>query len=457
MPDPRRLTLAAVVFVVLLRIAIGWQFTYEGLWKLDTQDTATPWTAAGYLKNAQGPLAQTFRRLVDDPHDLHWVDEETTWEQARDQYYQTMLARWDDWHQRFLDHHPDLTVEQIAALNALVNGREVYAVKLEELPEGVSFDGSLGAAISYEEGAKQLVVDGKRHLIPAERDRLLRMDVPEDQKATWQKAVRDVYAANARLSYKERLAAHLKGDPEIIGDPPVDQLGESEKQQKLGELEVYRNLLILLERDREEVELAFQHQHLDYPAQKLAEHRAKIAVPVRAMEEQLRVDARGLLMVHGDDEEEKARSKAQLARGPVPPADTTLRFVDQATMWGLLILGVLLMVGLLSRVAAVFGAVLVFSFYLAMPPWPGVIEFQSFGPEHSFIVDKNFIEVLALLAIAAMPTGRWFGVDAIFPRIIGRKKAETPGDGGSGGRPPEKQSPPTSPARGQRAAVGSRQ
>ncbi|MEX0715174.1 MAG: hypothetical protein WD066_01235 [Planctomycetaceae bacterium] len=436
MADPRRLTVLAVAFVVLLRIAIGWQFTYEGLWKLDTRDTATPWTAAGYLKNAQGPLAPYFRQLVDDPHDLHWVDEGTTWEKARDRYYETMTARWDDWHKRFLLHYPDLEAEQIAALNLLVNGREVYSVKLDELPEGVTFDGSLGEAIGYEEGAQQLVVDGKRHLIPAERDRLLRMEVSEDRKQAWQDAVKAVYAANAKLSYKERLAAHLKGNPEIIGDPLL---------QKLGELEQYRNMLVRHETNKASVELEFQHQHLDYSAQKLAEYRANIAGPVRAMDAQLPVDARALL------------TSEQLARGPVPPAESTLRFVDQATMWGLLVLGVLLMVGLLSRVAAFLGAALVFSFYLAMPPWPGVVEFQSFGPEHSFIVDKNFIEALALLALAAMPTGRWFGVDAIFPRIGGRRKAEAPGGGDSGGRPPEKQSPPPSPARGQRTAVGSRQ
>ncbi|MEX1097679.1 MAG: hypothetical protein WED34_16655 [Planctomycetales bacterium] len=452
MPDARRLTLSAVVFVVLLRTAIGWQFTYEGLWKLDTQDTATPWTAAGYLKNAQGPLRQTFRDVVDDPHDLDWVDEKTTWQDGQKRYYDKMIARWDGWHQRFLAHHPDLTAEQKEKLDALLNGREAYSVKLEQLPDGIDFGGSLGKAIAYDEKGKQLVVAGKSpeghlwHLIPAERDRLLKMPVPEEQRADWQKAVRDVYAANAKLSYKERLAAHLMGDPEIIGDPPVDQLGESEEQQKLGELEVYRNMLVRQEKNRENIELRFQHQHLDYPAQELARRRALIAGPIRAMDVQLPIDARGLLTAE------------QLARGPVPPANTTLRYIDLATTWGLLVLGVLLMVGLLSRIAAFFGALLLFSFYLALPPWPGVIDFQSFGPDHSFIVDKNLIEALALLAIAALPTGRWFGIDAAFPRLRSRKAARAlGGDSGSGGRPPEKTPPPSSPAKDQRRPVGSRQ
>ena len=56
------------------------------------------------------------------------------------------------------------------------------------------------------------------------------------------------------------------------------------------------------------------------------------------------------------------------------------------------------------------------SFYLVSPPWAGVPELP--GPEHSFIVNKNFIEALALLAIAVLPTGIWFGVDGVFRRAF---------------------------------------
>ncbi len=60
-----------------------------------------------------------------------------------------------------------------------------------------------------------------------------------------------------------------------------------------------------------------------------------------------------------------------------------------------------------------------------MPPWPGVTEFQQLpGPEHSFLVDKNLIEVLALLAIAAMPTGQWFGVDTLIRRLLQLRKTK---------------------------------
>jgi hypothetical protein len=33
------------------------------------------------------------------------------------------------------------------------------------------------------------------------------------------------------------------------------------------------------------------------------------------------------------------------------------------------------------------------------------------------LVNKNLIEVLALLALASLPTGRWFGLDALAGRM----------------------------------------
>ena len=64
MSNSYRFPIAGVVFVVLLRMSIGWQFLYEGLWKIDSLSTAKPWTAEGYLKNAAGPFREIGRAHV---------------------------------------------------------------------------------------------------------------------------------------------------------------------------------------------------------------------------------------------------------------------------------------------------------------------------------------------------------------------------------------------------------
>ena len=107
-------------------------------------------------------------------------------------------------------------------------------------------------------------------------------------------------------------------------------------------------------------------------------------------------------------------------KDPVPPPVTEMSRINFRTMWGLTILGLLLMAGLLTRVSAVGGSVLLFMFYMAMPPWPGVQEIPSI--EHNLIVNKVLVEMIALLAIATLPSGKWFGIDAIVSVLIHRRK-----------------------------------
>lgn len=70
--------------LVLLRTLIGWHFLYEGvikvLWPAWTR-AGVPlgrWSAVGYLRSAQGPLAETFKGLADSPW-LPWINELMTW------------------------------------------------------------------------------------------------------------------------------------------------------------------------------------------------------------------------------------------------------------------------------------------------------------------------------------------------------------------------------------------
>ncbi len=123
--DLRRISFFAVVFLVLLRLSIGWQFLYEGLWKYQTQSTGNPWTAEGYLQNAQGPFRSTFRNMTGDPDGLNWLD---------NKYVQ---AKWDDWANRFTEHY-QLDDAQKARLEEILSGPKNYEVALDDLPEAVA-------------------------------------------------------------------------------------------------------------------------------------------------------------------------------------------------------------------------------------------------------------------------------------------------------------------------------
>src|SRR4051812_18644145 len=90
--DWKRVSLAAVVLIVLLRLSIGWQFLYEGMWKYDQLKGPTPWSAEGYLKSAQGPFREHFRNMTGDPDDLGWLD------------FDTVNNRWTRWRDTFVSH-----------------------------------------------------------------------------------------------------------------------------------------------------------------------------------------------------------------------------------------------------------------------------------------------------------------------------------------------------------------
>ena len=59
---------------MLLRIAIGWQFHYEGWDKVDSYRKGKPFSAEGYLRASTGPLAPYFRGLVPDVNSLAKLD-----------------------------------------------------------------------------------------------------------------------------------------------------------------------------------------------------------------------------------------------------------------------------------------------------------------------------------------------------------------------------------------------
>ena len=399
--DLRRISWLAVALLVVLRISIGWHLFYEGLWKLGTQNTASPWSAENYLKYSTGPMRSTFRQMTGDANDLSWLD------------FDAMSAKWDAWRDRFVSHYG---VEK-ARVDRLLDGPESgFSVPLAELPPGMNFDevakgaGVVKDAIRYDAKSKRLIVDGKLHLLPAEQAKVLDAVNPEkakpEEKPLYQalsKAISDVARQSSKLSFRERLAAMLKGDPERVGNA---------EKSVVGEVKYYQSLIDRYEVNYAKAKTKFEWDHLDRQAIDLQKTRSNLVGPVRALEKDL------------FDEANKLLSTDQLAAGPVPPPVTEMSRINWRTMWSLTILGLFLILGLFTRISALGGAALLSLFYMAMPPWPGVQEVVSV--EHNLIVNKVLVEALALLALAALPTGKWFGVDAAISALLHRqRKSET--------------------------------
>ena len=408
--DLRKISWLAVALLVVLRISIGWHLFYEGLWKLGTQKTATPWTAEGYLKNSTGPLRTTFRKMTGDENDLKWLD------------FDSMSAKWDTWRDRFVKHY-GIEQKEVDRLRGLLDGPEAgFKVALPELPAGFDFEeavkgaGIAKGAIKYDEKSKQLVVDGKLHLLPSEQAKLLEAinnaKAKSDQEASFQnllKALSTVSKQASKLSYRERLAAMLKGDPERVGIvQKAKKEGDPDQVVVVGEVKYYQDLIARYEANYAKAKTKFEWDHLERQWWDLQKTRRTLVGPVQSLEKDLY------------DEASKLLAPEQLAAGPVPAAVTEMSQINSRTMWSLTIFGLLLILGLFTRLSALGASGLLLLFYMAMPPWPGVQEIPSV--EHNLFVNKIFVELMALLAIAAMPSGKWFGLDAAVSVLLNRRK-----------------------------------
>lgn len=91
------------------------------------------------------------------------------------------------------------------------------------------------------------------------------------------------------------------------------------------------------------------------------------------------------------------------------------------TMYGLAIVGVLLILGLFTRLAAIGGIGFVLLFYLCNPPFVGY--FYSIPTEGSYlIVNKNLVEVCALAVIGLTRSGLFAGLDRILHGLFARPR-----------------------------------
>jgi len=91
-------------------------------------------------------------------------------------------------------------------------------------------------------------------------------------------------------------------------------------------------------------------------------------------------------------------------------------------MWGLTIVGALLILGLFTRLSALAGIGFLVLFYAANPPFVGY--FYSLPSEGSYlIVNKQLVELGALLVIMVTGSGKYAGLDRIVHALITRKPA----------------------------------
>jgi thiosulfate dehydrogenase [quinone] large subunit len=100
--------------------------------------------------------------------------------------------------------------------------------------------------------------------------------------------------------------------------------------------------------------------------------------------------------------------------------EAVLKIVDPMNIWGLILIGLGLILGCFTRIAAIVGMLLVLLYYVCNPPFVGL--YYAIPSEGNYlIVNKNLVEIAALFLIAVSSSGQFAGLDRIASKVFKRK------------------------------------
>ena len=104
----------------------------------------------------------------------------------------------------------------------------------------------------------------------------------------------------------------------------------------------------------------------------------------------------------------------------VPYVRSRGQFLDMSVTYGLTAIGLCLLLGFCNRLACLGGGAFLLSVLMTQPPWPMIYPPAPPVVGHAMVVDKNFVEMMALLVLATLPVGRWGGLDYFLYHWLGR-------------------------------------
>ncbi len=104
----------------------------------------------------------------------------------------------------------------------------------------------------------------------------------------------------------------------------------------------------------------------------------------------------------------------------IAASPTAVTVVDYLNEYGLVLIGLALIFGLLTRAASVAAVVLLCLYYFAAPPLVGYS--YAMPTEGSYlVVNKILIELAAILVLLAFPAGREWSLDGLLARWRARR------------------------------------
>lgn len=433
-----RISILAVAALVLLRVAIGWHFFYEGSWKYKHAS----FSAEPFLKQSRGPFASWYRTLIPDYYGYQRLNVER------------MAARWGDLKNRFVVRY-GFSDEQKQAADAALARRQ------KQLTQLLRDDEAVGKYLNGLKAWREKESLASTQDIPYQRQR---------QWDKWQELQREIGPV---LSEASKIDQAVETDLDAI---VTDQQRHSLVASALGFRPSWVVLAIAagawlvvsfalfylacwvnrqsppgfgkslgLVLGANVVSLAITAGLAGLAALVLGRNNVLDQFDVRTALALLALLLNfGLFVGLGGRLYER---KIPAERGPRiaftqgglhlvlalaafaalwvklvdahPHNWSRLEVLETLTTYGLMTIGLCLMVGLFTRLAALAGAgFLLTAVILAQVAWPGYYPQLPPSAGHSLIVNKEVIEMLALIALAGTAVGRWGGLDFLVHHLV---------------------------------------
>jgi uncharacterized membrane protein YphA (DoxX/SURF4 family) len=404
-----------VFFLLTLRLAIGWHFLFEGLYKVQTYyagptETSKPFTSEPYFRGAPGPIGAKMRKEFSDPE-----AEITAKVKAPEDISPANFAK--------------LKLEDQAAKCPEAVAKQLDAME-ESAQKAVQAEAErdMKAATSAEEKA---VKDAT-----AAEEKAVAVAKTDDDKAK-AKTDADKVRAKAKVDADNaRQEAQKK----------ADSFQELAKGRVTAAKVAYARWVYGV--DRRDCKVKSITNDVALTAPQRLDHLEWVKRQAKAAEErgtnglgngtgtdakrvaEFRMDAiTAELDLARDANTFVAELKKDLNGGKAvdeAPAESRGQLLDRVTMWFLVAVGTFLMAGLFTRLSCLLAAGFLVMTYLAHPPFP----WYPLPPNtegNPVFINKNVIEALALLVLMCYPTGRWLGLDALVLRPFCRYRGERPG------------------------------
>ncbi len=465
-PSIRTITGWTIFFMVVLRIMIGWHFFYEGIWKLMQDD----WRATGYLTASAGPFRPLFQAMVKDVDGLERLTRESMYERM-DQRRDLAIAHYnlDDNQRAFFTSFVERKKHGIRDdnnISAIFDNSEFqrqladYRTKIAR-GEPADRDAILGwfkpVFDDLDEAVKSVcTAEQKKAGQPPPMPSLVPEGIKSPDDLYWfteaakedarknkrDKTGEDISQSEARELGKAYLYSQLNARYDTLrkhygldGTQNNSSYGwRYREQKKIGgardpnnvdaiwsdtdfqaQLVEYKGFLKDIEALENDINIDYNTERVTYDYGKKARARgallSRFEIPLSDVDP-ARIETFGEKMgLDAGFPDGFKLTPEQLQAGPIPGEKSRTRLIDWANMLALTAVGVCLMVGLFTRLAALGGVGLLALYYFAMPPFPGLFE-SPMAEGHYLIVDKNLIEAVALLMIATSRVGRWAGLDA---------------------------------------------